>query len=136
MSHPGDELQRAIYQALNGNAGLATAMGGTTRIYDRVPVKPTFPYITIGEEQTVDDSNACDPDGFECFFDVHVWSDNYGLPQGKRIAGAVRGAILSDLAITGWVAKVLTYETERHFRDADGIRGHGVMTFKTKLETA
>jgi hypothetical protein len=136
MSHPGDEIQKAVFAALNGNAGLDTAMGGTTRIYDRVPSKPVFPYITIGEEQLLDDGNSCDASRFEIFIDVHVWTDNVGLPQGKRIAAAVFDAMQAGLLITGWRVVVLKYETERHFRDSDGLRGHAVLTFKLNIETS
>ena len=133
MSHPGNLLQKAIYDALMAHAPLATAMGGTARVYDRVPQGPTFPYVTIGDEQLLDDSTTCDPDAFEVYFDIHVWTDAVGLPQGKVIAGAVRDAILAGLTLSGWTCPTPSYQTERHFRDADGMRGHGVLTFRAFL---
>jgi Protein of unknown function (DUF3168) len=136
MSHPSDAIQAAIFSRLNGNAGIATALGGAARIYDRVPAKPVFPYITIGNEQLVDDGNTCDRDRFDVFFDVHVWTDSVGLPQAKRIAAAVHDAILLGLTITGWRVVILSYETERHFTDSDGLRGHGVVSFRINIETA
>jgi hypothetical protein len=136
MSHPGNLIQKAIFDTLTGYAPLATAMGGTTRVYDRVPTKPVFPYITIGDEQKIDDGNGCDDDVFEIYFDVHVWSEAVGLPQTKAIAALAYDAFKSGLTVPGWRVVSLKFETERHFRDADGIRGHGVLTFKTYLETA
>lgn len=136
MSHPGDLLQAAIWKALTDHAGLKAAMGGTARVYDRVPGSPVFPYITIGPEQVLDDGNACDDDVFECFADVHVWTDAVGVAKGKVIAAQVYDAMKTALILPGWTVHRVMYESERHFPDSDGLRGHGVLTFKINLETA
>ena len=136
MSHPGDQIQASIYAALKAHAPLAAIMGGECRVYDRVPRSPVFPYITIGEEQLNDESNSCDADVYECFFDIHTWADAVGLPQGKNIAAQVRAAILAGLpGMTGWHAGFIQYRNERHFRDNDGMRGHTVQTFRALIET-
>lgn len=135
MSHPGDAIQKAIYSSLTGHAPLVAALGAA-RVYDRVPDAPVFPYITIGDEQIIDDGNSCDTHRFDVFFDVHVWTRNVGQPQSKTIAATVYEAILAGLTIAGWRVVILSFETERHFRDSDGLGSHGVLTFKINIETA
>ncbi len=41
-------LQRALFDALKDDDGLKETLGGE-RIYDHVPPKTPFPYVTLGE---------------------------------------------------------------------------------------
>lgn len=127
----GPGLQRAIYAALSG-AGIA---GG--RIYDGVPDNPVFPYVTIGDEQIIDDSNTCG-ESWEAFADIHVWSRPVAgsKVEAKTIAAAVKGAVLAIGTVSGGTLTGVFSETARSFRDPDGLTEHTVLTFKFIIEEA
>lgn len=128
----GAELQKAIYAALTA----APAMAGG-RVYDRVPAEPVFPYVTIGDEQVVDDGNSCD-DGWEVFSDVHVWSRPAAGSKAevKDIAPPIVARLRSNLSVTGYVVIVAALEGMRTFRDPDGLTEHSVLTFRYLLQPA
>jgi hypothetical protein len=127
----GPEPQKAIYAALKA----AVVCGG--RIYDQVPAKPKFPYVTLGDEQVLDDSNSCG-DGWELFADVHLWDrpENGSKAEMKTQGSAIRVAVLSGLVIPGFVLDAITLESSRSLRDPDGKTEHGVLTFKLLLSPA
>jgi len=134
MSEVTVELQRAIYQALIGSPALAAAMGGSVRAYDRVPPVPVFPYITISDSQTLDAGDTCEPDRFEVFVDLHVWSRAVGMIEAKTISGIVRGIILSMVAVNFWLLSAVEFQTMRHMPDPDGLTTHSVLTFRFLLD--
>jgi hypothetical protein len=127
----GPQLQKALYDALTG-AGVASG-----RVYDRVPDNPVFPYVTIGDEQVIDDGNTCQ-DGWEVYPTVHVWGRD---PSGSRasvkamMAQAVT-AVLSITSVTGFVLVASQLQDSRVDRDPDGLTDHAVATFKFILDPA
>ena len=128
----GAELQKAIFAALTA---APTVAGG--RVYDRVPAVPVFPYVTIGDEQVVDDGNSCD-DGWEVFSDIHVWSRpaTGSKTEVKDLAPPIVARLRTALAVTGFVVVVAALETMRTFRDPDGLTEHSVLTFRYLLQPA
>lgn len=118
------EIQQAIYSALIAGTPLC---GG--RVYDSVPENPTFPYITIGEENTVDDGNTCD-DGWDVYADVHVWSRGVGFPEAKRVMAEARDRLAGIWAISGHTLIAAEVERTGVFRDPDGLTSHGVLSVK------
>lgn len=135
MTEPSVELQRGIYQALITSETLKAAMGGTVRAYDSVPPNATFPYITFADDQALDDSNSCDPDRYEYFVDLHVWSRTVGMAEAKTITGIIRQIMLALEVLNGWQIPVREVQARRHFTDSDGITTHGVVTVRFLLET-
>ncbi|MBL0374034.1 DUF3168 domain-containing protein [Rhizobium sp. KVB221] len=120
----GTEVQKAIHDALMAAPAVA---GG--RIYDRVPDKPTFPYITIGDEQILDDGNSCD-DGWEVFHDLHAWSRSVGFPEVKGLIAAAVPRLASIASIGGHTLIAAEVQATRVFRDPDGLTNHGVITVR------
>jgi hypothetical protein len=127
----GSGLQKAIFAKLNE----ATAMAGG-RIYDRVPANAVFPYITIGDDQVLDDSNSCG-DGWEVFADVHLWSrpTSGSKAEVKDLAAAVAGRLKTTaLSVPGFTVVLSTVENVRTFRDPDGVTEHSVLTFRYLID--
>jgi hypothetical protein len=120
----GPEVQGAIVAALS----VAPAIAGG-RIHDRVPESPVFPYVSIGAEQAIDDSNSCG-DGWEVFSDVHVWSRAVGYVEAKRLVAQAVDRIKTITAISGFTLVAIEVEDTRVFRDPDGLTSHGVVSTK------
>lgn len=130
MSEPSLALQKAILDALV--AGVP-AVGG--RVYDMPPFDATYPYVTIGEAQTLDDRADC-YDGSESFLTIHVWSRAVGFPEAKRIAGMVRDVLDdADLVLDGNSLELLRFRDMNTLRDPDGVSSHVVMTFRALTQT-
>lgn len=129
MSEPGAAVQKALIDTLSVDATLVTLMGGTVRIFDVVPPLTNFPYLTIGDDQTLDEGNLCEPDIFEHFSTIHVWSRSttIGRKEAKDIAGRVR-EVLKTLTVTGFDVRSSTCERLDHLRDPDGLTAHSIVT--------
>lgn len=132
MSDPAFEIQKAVFAAL---AAAPAVAGG--RIYDRVPRSPTFPYVTIGDGDTVGDDTDC-YDSSEVTVTVHVWSrepDNGsglqpGFPESKIIAGLVRSRLKQEFVLTGFSVVNAQHLVTRNFRDPDGVTSHAVIEMR------
>lgn len=123
----GPQLQQAIYAELTDTP---TLVGG--RVYDRVPDGADFPYVTIGEDQTLDDGDTCS-DSWEVFTDVHVWSRAVGFPEAKALAAGVVPRVLSIDTVTGFDVISAQVENQRAFRESDGLTNHVVISFRFLL---
>jgi hypothetical protein len=129
----GSELQKAIFAALTAYPAIA---GG--RIYDQVTPGAAHPYVTIGDDQVLDDGNSCD-DGWEVFSDIHIWSRpaSGSKVEAKDLGAAIVGRILAtSLTVTGFTVVIDALESSRAFRDPDGITEHVVLTFRHVLQPA
>jgi len=126
----GAQVQKAIYDALK----VAPAIAGG-RVYDTVPEAPTYPYVTIGEEQIVGDGNSCG-DGWEVFADVHVWSRAPGFPEAKGIAASVVERVTAITAVAGFAVIDAELQDTRALRDPDGLTSHIVCSFRFIIDQA
>lgn len=136
MTYPAENLQRALYEKITGDAGLRAAMGGTARAYDRVPENHVFPYVTIGEGDFTDDSDSCEANRYEVFVVLQVWSRVVGNIECKRIAGALRAAILGGITVTDWNVKVNHCQSIVHSTDPDGVTSRTRVNFRFIIEPA
>lgn len=77
-AYPGDELQKAIFLVLNGDATLGTLINA---IYDNVPDNAVFPYLVIGEftSVTFDDKTS---DGANTTVTLHAFTQD----RDKQVA--------------------------------------------------
>lgn len=134
MSDPSEALQRALFAALSAAPAVLALVAG--RVFDAVPEAATYPYISLGDVQTLDDGAGC-IDGTEAFLDVHAWSQAVGAIEAKRIVSAVRGALHeADLDLgPGHRLVEITFRDQRSFRDPDGKTTHAVITFRALTET-
>lgn len=128
-------VQRGLYARLTADAGVVALVAG--RVFDRVPARAPFPFVTIADAQVIEDGTDC-REGSELFVDLHVWSDAVGHVEVKKIAGAMRRALQADLDLGATHA--LVDLSIRAFQivspgDEDTL-GHGVLTIRLLTETA
>ena len=84
-------LQRAVHGALISDPELHALVAD--RVYDRVPDRPAFPYVTYGGQS----ARALDGEGLtEHVLTLEAWSRGRGRSEALAILEAVRGA-LTDL---------------------------------------
>jgi hypothetical protein len=130
FTDPGFDIQRDIVAALKANAAVKAMV--KDRVYDRVPrdrngdPNVPFPYITLGDTQTLPDLAEC-TDAAETFFAIHIWSRKVGSVEAKQLSAAV-GAVLHDAALPA-VQSILLQES-RIIPDPDGLTSHGILTFQ------
>ena len=75
-------LQTTIYNALNVSAITTTLNCG---VYDEVIEGNTYPFITLGEETTIDYGTKT-ATGSETTINIHIWSQYKGSKQTKEIS--------------------------------------------------
>lgn len=136
MADPALALQGAINVKLRAEVAAVA-----DRVLDHVPSGVAFPYIELGEFQTVDDGAQCH-DGVEVFITLHVWSrpgtTRPGQVEAKTIAGAVRGSLHEaelDLG-TDWQFLEIAHQDTRYLKDPDGLTSHAVLTFRALVAAA
>ena len=71
MTSAGLELQKALLALLKADGALEKQIEG--RIYDRVPDKAEFPYVTLGSSNIYDWSTGTER-GSEHLFTLNIWS--------------------------------------------------------------
>jgi Protein of unknown function (DUF3168) len=131
MSDPSLELQAAIVSKLKNDSGVQAVVG--QRIYDEVPSNPTFPYISIGDNQVLPDKADC-IDGTEIFWQLDGWARDPTFPMTKSISKAVVAA-LDDavLTVSGYDSIVVEINTINYLHDPDGITRHVALSFRFLL---
>lgn len=128
MADPSLALQGAIVSALKAAPAVA---GG--RVYDRVPGNPTFPYVTVGEGQTIGDDNSCF-EASECIASVDVWSRAVGLPEAKGLFATVRDRLTTEFTLAGFKVTVAEFVTARNLNDPDGITTRVAAEFRYLID--
>lgn len=135
MSEPSLALQGALVSCFKADSALSALIG--TRIYDRVPADPVFPYIRVGDDQIVADGADCFDESVEVFATIHVFSRAVGKPEAKNIAGAVVAAIRSaTLTLSGYSLCDIEHQGTRYLDDPDTLTTHGVVTFHAMIDPA
>lgn len=126
-------LQSAIFAKLTGDA-VVTALLGGERMYDDVPVRAEFPYITFGQSSDRDWSTGTES-GSEHLMTLHVWSRAHGRKQVDDVIEAARTA-LHDAALTlsGHRLINLRHEFSDVRRDGDGETFHGISRYRAVTE--
>jgi len=132
MPHPALSLQKAVFAALVGDAGVGALIGD--RIYDAAPRNAVFPYVAIGTVETLDWSTGTET-GAEHRLTLHAWSRERGKAESYAIMEAVRAALDgAALALDGHALVNLRFEAGSAGRDPDGLTWHGVMRFRAVTE--
>lgn len=126
-------LRAAIYDALNADAALTSALGNA-RIYDTPPRDAAFPFVTLGEMRIADVSG----DGAatqEHQLTLHAWSRQGGHKEAHVIAGALLAA-LDDAPLTcaGHRLVNLRFALADIRRESDGRTYHALVRFRAVTE--
>jgi hypothetical protein len=126
------ELQGALVGRLKADAPLTVLVQG--RVYDQPPAPATYPYVTIGEAQTIRDDATC-VSGGQVYLTLHAWSIKPGFPEVKQVADAVVESLhLAPITLpTNRLISIMHRQT-RTFRDADGLTSHAVIEFVANTE--
>lgn len=134
MTSPGFALQKAIFSKLSGDAETLSALGGA-RIYDDVPSRSEFPFMTFGQSTERDWSTGTD-EGMEHLVTLHVWSRGRGRKETEEVISAARKALHDQaLALDGHRLINLRHEFSEARRDSDGETFHGIARFRAVTET-
>lgn len=133
MTSASFALQKAIVAALSGDASVVSLLGGA-RIYDDVPNRTEFPYMTIGQTTERDWSTGTDL-GSEHLVTLHVWSRTKGRKQADEVMAAARSALHDQgLALVGHRLVNLRHEFSDARREPDGETFHGISRFRAVTE--
>lgn len=136
MAEPSLSLQGALVATLKADPAVNALLAG--RIYDRVPTPPTFPYVTLGDDQIIGDGADCLNGSVEIFAILHVFSRAVGKPEAKRISGAIVAAV-NGTALNlhpDYVLNLIQHDSTRHLDDPDGLTSHSVVTFHALIDEA
>lgn len=132
MIDPLLELQGAIVARLEADPVVAALVGD--RVFDRVPAGTSYPYVSMGPSDALSDDVDC-INGFDITFQVDAWSDAVGFPEVRRVADAVRRALLAtDLSLTENALVTFEHRQTRVMRDRDGLTSHAAITFTAFAE--
>ena len=133
MADSGWELQQAIYAALASNGALTALLGGPN-IFDDVPQRADFPYLTFGRSSIRDWSTGTE-EGSEHLLTLHVWSREAGRRQVRQIMSLLRATLHDQpLALTGHHLVNLRHELSEARREPDGDTYRGIVRFRAVTE--
>jgi hypothetical protein len=123
VSDPGVAFHTAQEAALRASAELQS-------VYSVVPTNQLFPFIRIGDDQILDDSDECQ-DGSEIIARVHVFAspEPPQAQQVRTIASAIRAALRADLGIVDHETILYEFVDTQHLSEPDGT-SHAVLTFR------
>ena len=136
MADPAAAFAAAQEAALRTSPELVALFpGGVVRVYSVVPQNAPLPFIKVGDDQVIEDSDEC-VSASEIFSAVHVWTkpDPPEARLGRQIAGIVRETLAPDLPISGFDTVEARFIDTRHMTDPDGS-SHAVLMFHFFLTT-
>ncbi len=126
------QLQVALVTRLKAFADLTALVG--QRIYDAVPDRPKYPYVTLGDAQLINADMTC-VRAWDAYLTLHGWSQKTGYPEVKQIAGAIEDALhLASLPMPNFRVALITCSQSRVLRDPDGVTSHAVVQFIARVE--
>lgn len=129
-----EELQRYLYAKLRTVPEVLTLAGG--RVYDRVPDNTTFPYVSFGPSDIVDDGAEC-IEAETHTIQLDVWSRAVGKGECKNITDGVKKALIRDMPTISDNAIVeMTVPYCQVVSDPDGLTSHGIIQVEIKVEIA
>lgn len=133
MSDASWALQKSIHAALVGDAAITAILGGPS-IFDDVPQKSAFPYLTLGQSVVRDWSTATE-DGTEHLLTIHVWSRAEGRRQTYALIDLLRGALHdARLPLEGHHLVNLQHQFSDVRRETDGETYHGLVRLRAVVE--
>jgi hypothetical protein len=133
MANASWALQQAVFARLTSDEALTELLGGA-RVYDDVPVRAAFPYVTFAQGAERDWSTASES-GAEHALVLHAYSRASERNELLAIMEALR-ALLHDaaLALTGYRLVNLRHEASDVRRENDGETYHGIVRLRAVTE--
>jgi Protein of unknown function (DUF3168) len=129
-------VQKSMVVALKSDVVLSSLLNGQS-VYDHVPQRAAYPFISIGNAVARDWSMSTSESGSEHALTLHIWSKAKGKMQCYEIMNAVRH-VLHDvgLVVEGHELVNLRFEFSDARLDPDGETYHGIMRFRAVTEVA
>lgn len=126
MNHPALPLQSAILTALKNNTDL---MQMVTGVYEAVPQKYAFPYITLGGE-----AYSRDLWEHECFIDLIVATSTKSRTSAKKIENVIIGILdYENLEVEGFQVQEQGLESVEFGVETTDESRISIMTFRFLL---
>lgn len=124
MSAFSAAAQKALFGVISSLAG--------GRVYDDAPADVAFPWIEIGDRQSIPDDTgtATGSDaGMSDFFDLHIWSRAAGKKETADLVDQLHGLLHgASLSVDGRAGALAWIQTVRIIGDPDGITRHGIVS--------
>ena len=128
MSDHSIQLQKTIFDVLNGDSNLTSTLGAT--VYDYVPDSSSFPYVKLGEETAIDNGTKT-LQGNEHTLVIHSFSRYRGSKQIKEIMSRIYALLHeSSLSVSGASLVNLRFEFSDVIKENDGLTSHGLQRFR------
>ncbi len=135
MTAAAADLQKALFEALNGDAALAAMLGGA-KIFDHAPANVAFPYVSFGRTSVYDWSTSTES-GTEQLFTLHIWSKARGKREALAIMEIVRARLDGGpLVLDRNLLVNMTLEFVEVRYDEDLSVYHGLLRFRAVTEEA
>lgn len=136
MSSAGaSALQKAVFAALSGDSALSDLLGGP-KIFDHVPPKTPFPYVTLGQTAVYDWSTSSEK-GQEHFFTIHVWARTQGRKLLLDLMERVASVLEDQMPALSGHCLVNLMLNDMQARNDDGVNAYqGVMRYRAVTEPA
>ena len=127
------DLQKSVFSNLVNDGGLTNLLGGPS-IYDDVPQRASYPYITFGQTSMRDWSTGTDG-GKEHTVTLHVWSKGAGKNEVFEIIDAICEKLHdSSLQLIDHHLINLRCEFSEARRTVDGDKMHGIVRYRAVTE--
>lgn len=129
---PVQKALRALFVA----SPAVTNLVPVANIIDRHKRPAPSPSVILGDSQELDDEQSVKGDYADVFHDLHIWVREPSFEGAKRIAAALKLAILAHPRVTldnGLHLVIWRVQSVRYLRDPDQETSHGVMTIKAKV---
>jgi hypothetical protein len=133
MIAPTAQLQRALFEALNGDASLSTALGGV-KLFDHAPENAAFPYMTFGRTSVYDWATGAENEA-EQLLTLHVWSKSEANKETLDIMDLVSARLENAaLALDEHRRLHLRLEFTESRYDEELAACHGLLRFRAVME--
>ncbi|WP_279477823.1 DUF3168 domain-containing protein [Aureimonas sp. SK2] len=133
MAHPSAELQTTIVSTLTGDPALLARLGGP-KVFDRVPERAAFPYLTLGRTAVVDWSTGTE-DGAEHILTLHVWAKGGSKQDTYEIMDLVSNKLHDQaLPLNGHRLVNLQLQFAEARQEPDSPAYHGILRFRAVTE--
>ena len=132
---PSVDLHKLIFDRLIADAGVHAIVGD--RIYENPPEGATFPYVSFGPSDVIEDDAECITGRVETI-QIDCWArQDAQISPVKALNDAVKTALhLFAGEMTTHALVEMRVGAMRAFMDPDGLTAHGVVTVQAMVEEA
>lgn len=125
-------LQKLIFERLTTDATVTALVG--PRVYDSVPEKVAYPYISFGAHDYAPDDADCIAAGEHTLM-LDAWSRKPGRVEAKQIVDAGRRSLRRYKADMGEFGLVeIDVDFADVITDPDGLTAHGRLQIRAVIE--